>query len=325
MNRSTRSFRTRPAGQVFEPLPYSQMIPQGTPVQGSDQIASPTWSRTVSYQGAPAPNTPAYMASPTVAQPAPIGSGPSGTLYTAPQNANPFAPIVPGTPAQTPYNPTLNPAPFGSATGGAAPNGVIYPNAQVPLGTAVPAPGMVMAPVSSASEEGIPWWLIALFLGGAVGIVYAARRGTLANPSLGLPNPSAGGVDRVTRYIGRLKVSVGEYHGGYDGRWYYRGYIQTPSGKKWHFSDLASGVGGYRGAGGSDSPVAYDHAAVSAVSFASYYTTHNRGDDLPDWAPPAEVADEIENESYAALAEGGNENRFYVRRSRNGKQYGPYA
>lgn len=37
----------------------------------------------------------------------------------------------------------------------------------------------------------------------------------------------------------------------------------------------------------------YDEMAESAVGFASYYTTHNRGDDLPDWAPSAEVADAI--------------------------------
>jgi hypothetical protein len=35
--------------------------------------------------------------------------------------------------------------------------------------------------------------------------------------------------------------------------------------------------------------------AMSAAAFGSYYTTHNRGDDTPDWAPPPEVADAIDD------------------------------
>jgi len=76
----------------------------------------------------------------------------------------------------------------------------------------------------------------------------------------------------------------------------------------WHFSDL--GVpGGYKAA---DSPDAYDAAASSAVGFGSYYTTHNRGDDTPEWAPDPETADAIEEATSVAMDDQG---RYLVRRS----------
>jgi hypothetical protein len=33
--------------------------------------------------------------------------------------------------------------------------------------------------------------------------------------------------------------------------------------------------------------------AESAISFASYYSTDNRGDDTPEWAPPGDLAGDI--------------------------------
>ena len=37
-----------------------------------------------------------------------------------------------------------------------------------------------------------------------------------------------------------------------------------------------------------------EQAVRSAVSFAVYYTSDNRGDDLPSWAPKAAMADKIQ-------------------------------
>ena len=37
-----------------------------------------------------------------------------------------------------------------------------------------------------------------------------------------------------------------------------------------------------------------DSAARAAVAFGSNYSTGNRGDDLPDWAPSAEFADALD-------------------------------
>ena len=56
--------------------------------------------------------------------------------------------------------------------------------------------------------------------------------------------------------------------------------------------------------------------AQSAVCFASYYTTHNRGDDAPEWAPPPEVADAIEEAVAGAQDDRGE---YEVRRSPKGK------
>lgn len=40
------------------------------------------------------------------------------------------------------------------------------------------------------------------------------------------------------------------------------------------------------------------YLAMSACSFGGYYTSDNRGDDLPEWAPPAETADAISEASW---------------------------
>jgi hypothetical protein len=71
-----------------------------------------------------------------------------------------------------------------------------------------------------------------------------------------------------------------------------RGYV-------WKFDELKAPAWGFRFA--SDSPWAYDKMAESAVGFGSYYTSHNRGDYVPDWAPAPEVADAIHELSSMAI------------------------
>jgi hypothetical protein len=117
------------------------------------------------------------------------------------------------------------------------------------------------------------------------------------------------------RYIGDAIVTV-EYAGeSPDGRSQYRGTIRA-GGHTWPFSDLGSPVGGFPT--GGTSPEAYDKMAASAVSFASYYTTDNRGDDVPAWAPPPEVADAIAKATEWATDEEGR-GQYQVRRSPKGK------
>ena len=112
------------------------------------------------------------------------------------------------------------------------------------------------------------------------------------------------------RYIGDAVITI-EYVGETpDGRGNYKGTVRAGK-HTWRFDELHSGVGG-----GGDSPEAYDEMAQSAVSFASYYTTHNRGDDAPEWAPPPEVADAI-NEAVGYVQRDNGE--YEVRRSPKGK------
>ena len=112
------------------------------------------------------------------------------------------------------------------------------------------------------------------------------------------------------RYIGDAVITI-EYVGETpDGRGNYKGTVRAGK-HTWRFDELHSGVGG-----GGDSPEAYDEMAQSAVSFASYYTTHNRGDDAPEWAPPPEVADAIDVAVGYAQRDNGE---YEVRRSPKGK------
>lgn len=110
------------------------------------------------------------------------------------------------------------------------------------------------------------------------------------------------------RYIGDAVISV-EYEGtnfasNHDN---YRGTI-TAYGKSWKFDKV--GIPGSRHA--ADSPLAYDKAAAAAVAFGSYYTTHNRGDDVPEWAPAPETADAIDEATSIVMDDQG---RYLVRRS----------
>ena len=94
----------------------------------------------------------------------------------------------------------------------------------------------------------------------------------------------------ATRYIGGLKIKITYQHPDtYAGSIYRKADGQRLA----LFSDLHPPHMGFPFA--SDSAKAYDEMAGSAVSFLSYYTTHNRGDDVPDWAPEPEVCDEIDS------------------------------
>jgi hypothetical protein len=114
------------------------------------------------------------------------------------------------------------------------------------------------------------------------------------------------------RWIGDAVVTI-EYAGEKDGRSQYKGTIKAGD-HTWRFADLGSPMGGFRT--GSDSPEAYDEMAGAAASFASYYTTHNRGDDVPDWAPSPEIADAIDEAVSWVQDDKGN---YQVRRSAKGK------
>jgi hypothetical protein len=121
------------------------------------------------------------------------------------------------------------------------------------------------------------------------------------------------------RYIGDAVITIENVGRTDDNRAKYEGTVRV--GKyTWKFDDLASGVGGVSSGRGygypDDSPEAYDAMAGSAVSFASYYTTHNRGDDAPEWAPPPEVADAIDEAVGWAQRDNGE---YEVRRSPKGK------
>lgn len=82
----------------------------------------------------------------------------------------------------------------------------------------------------------------------------------------------------------------------------YKGKIVTED-EIWFFDELGAPAHWNKA---WDSDEAFDEMAGSAVSFGSYYTTHNRGDDTPDWAPDAEVADAIEEATAWAMDDEGN-------------------
>jgi len=110
----------------------------------------------------------------------------------------------------------------------------------------------------------------------------------------------------IKRYIGELEIRLHYWGRTNDNRASYIGSVILPDGQQWNFADLQSGVGcpGTR-------PEDFDKMVEAAVDFAAYYTSHNRGDDTPDWAPPAELADAIEEASYSGMAEDSG---YIVRR-----------
>lgn len=106
------------------------------------------------------------------------------------------------------------------------------------------------------------------------------------------------------RYIGDAVITI-----KYRDRGDYAGTVSA-GGHTWRFEDLHAPAGGLPYA--YDSSQAYDKMAESAVGFASYYTTYNRGDDTPDWAPSAETADAIAEATEWAQDDHGE---YEVRRS----------
>lgn len=116
------------------------------------------------------------------------------------------------------------------------------------------------------------------------------------------------------RYIGDAVVTI-KYHDATSTRQDdYRGTVSA-GGYSWRFDGLRAAPAGFGPGIGYDSPEAYDEMAKSAVSFGGYYTTHNRGDDVPDWAPLPEVADAINDATSWAMRDDGS---YEVRRSRTG-------
>lgn len=97
-----------------------------------------------------------------------------------------------------------------------------------------------------------------------------------------------------TFYSGGVKIELEFVRVTNDDRDEYRGRMSCDE-FTWEFDQLCSGVGG-------GSPEAM---ACSAMSFGSYYSSNNRGDDTPDWAPPAEAADCFGNN--AGYGESGYE------------------
>ena len=109
------------------------------------------------------------------------------------------------------------------------------------------------------------------------------------------------------RYCGDLKIDLQFVRFTHDGRAQFRGTVRTTNSKLvgvWPFENLCSGVGG--------GEQEFDKIASDAVGFATYYTSQNRGDDAPDWAPSPALADE-----FARLAELGERGNL-IRRKKNG-------
>lgn len=116
------------------------------------------------------------------------------------------------------------------------------------------------------------------------------------------------------RYIGDAVITI-EYDGEQDGRSQYKGTVRAGK-HTWKFDNLGSPMGGFRT--GSDSAQAYDEMAQSAVSFGSYYSSGNRGDDTPEWAPSEEIADAINDAVGFAQRDDGT---YEVKRSPSGKAH----
>lgn len=108
------------------------------------------------------------------------------------------------------------------------------------------------------------------------------------------------------RYIGDAIIRIA-YRDACEANGYrddYHGTV-TAGGRTWHFDHLRAPACGHGDGIAYDSSEAYDSMAASAVAFGSYYTTHNRGDDCPSWAPEAETADAIDAAASWATDEEG--------------------
>jgi hypothetical protein len=108
------------------------------------------------------------------------------------------------------------------------------------------------------------------------------------------------------RYIGEAVVNI-----LYRDKGDYAGTVSVGRGVSWRFEGLKAAPRGFKSGVAYDSPEAYDVMAASAVSFASYFTSHNRGSDVDESYPPAEVADAISEASSWAMDDKGT---YHVRR-----------
>lgn len=118
----------------------------------------------------------------------------------------------------------------------------------------------------------------------------------------------------ATRYIDNVIVRI-QYRDCGD----YAGTVSAPGRRVWRFSDLHAPKIGFGRSIAYDSPEAYDKMAQEAVGFGSYYTTSNRGEDTPDWAPSAAVADAIADNAW-----GFSNGQYPVRRSEGGPLVNAY-
>jgi hypothetical protein len=98
------------------------------------------------------------------------------------------------------------------------------------------------------------------------------------------------------RYIGDAVVTI-----KYNDDDTYSGSIRADD-CTWKFDELRAAPAA---TWARDSAEAYDEMAASAVSFGSYYTSMNRGYDVPDWAPDPETADATDEATSWAMDDQG--------------------
>ena len=108
----------------------------------------------------------------------------------------------------------------------------------------------------------------------------------------------------IKRYCGELEIGLHYCGRTPDNRAKYLGYVKLADGRRWRFADLRSRAG----ADGTR-PQDFDGMAQSAVGFATYWTSHNRGRDTPEWAPDADLAD-----AFNSAAELGEEDYVIARK-----------
>lgn len=187
-----------------------QQIPNSPAMGAPSYAANPsTPAATSAVSSAPLPSQNPYAFSSAVPsapigtpgyQPvgsAPVGSAPFGSAPSSPIGSTPVG-SAPVSSAPVATSPGVS---FGGVTRVSVPNLPNIPGPTVgtlvpPLGTATVVPGAFavpgiatpvsgpfFAPEAPTGDESIPWWLIALMVGGAIGIVYSTKGGPRANPS----------------------------------------------------------------------------------------------------------------------------------------------
>lgn len=108
----------------------------------------------------------------------------------------------------------------------------------------------------------------------------------------------------ATRFIGSAVIAIFYTGNGLDE---YKGIVRvSDSDAVWNFDSLYAPKSGFPSGAAYDSPEAYDAMARSAVAFASYYTSYNRGPNVPSWAPSADVADAIAHATSWAMNDKGD-------------------
>lgn len=124
-------------------------------------------------------------------------------------------------------------------------------------------------------------------------------------------NPDADEFDAV-RFIGDACIYI-----KLDEDDSYSGVIEVPNlgsasneKSRWAFSEINASKADARVLS-LDSDEMFDKIAQSAASFGSYYTSHNRAQGVPSWAPDPETADDIDQAVSGDLDDAG---RYSVRR-----------